>query len=66
MKVEELTWSQLNEAITQQTEETLGVWLKETIKAGGPKYRAIRIYGRLAIVRRERELREIETQCSAV
>jgi hypothetical protein len=58
-----MKWPELNLALTLCCDEvTLRRWLKEELKAGGPPYRALRIYGRLSAVRREREIREILRQ----
>lgn len=59
-KSTDMKWPLLNTTVAScQDESTLRKWLRQELDAGGPSYRALRVYGRLSYVRRQRELREI-------
>jgi hypothetical protein len=55
-----MTWPKLNiELLATENEQLLHRWLRDELDAGQPQYRVMRIYCRLAAVRRRRELAEL-------
>lgn len=63
--VNAISWGELNTRLTEISDVTvLRKWLDDTMAKGGPKYRAVRIHGRLNAVRREQELETIKEHCA--
>lgn len=61
----DMTWPVLNVELSRcKDEQTLLRWLNDERERRQPSYRLIRIYGRLAAVRRERELKELLRRAS--
>jgi hypothetical protein len=62
--VNAMSWPKLCDALLDcQDVARLSRWLRDTMAAGGPPYRAMRVHGRLSAVRRHHELKAIRAAC---
>jgi hypothetical protein len=65
VEVTKMSWMALNEALRRCTDESvLQHWLDVTLKSShaARNTRCLRIYGRLTVVRRQRELKELRSK----